>query len=292
MGPIPNGKMMAAALVLLAGAAGATGPPSGPLKKCPADSVVSGAGCMDKFEASVWRVPSSTTTNRALVLRIQQGKATAAELAAGGATPLGIGHNDDYAPCADSGQNCTDDIYAVSLPAVRPSANINWFQAQAACENSGKRLPSNAEWQAAVAGTPDPGGTTGRPTATPRARSLRSPPDRAAAASRRAVRSTWWATCTSGWRTGCRGRRHAARGDPASAQRATISAWRARRPPASPARCCAGAHTPAVRSPVRSRSSAPLHCRSPASPSASAALVETNGGEHSNFGWRPERRDP
>jgi formylglycine-generating enzyme required for sulfatase activity len=40
---------------------------------------------------------------------------------------------------------------------VTPSANITWFQAQAACENARKRLPSNAEWQAAVAGTPDPG---------------------------------------------------------------------------------------------------------------------------------------
>jgi formylglycine-generating enzyme required for sulfatase activity len=151
---IPNGMTVAMALVLLAGAAGAAGPPSAPLKRCPADSVVAGAGCMDKFEASVWRVPA---TNRALVARIQQGKATAAELTAGGATQLGIGHSDNYAPCADSGQNCTDDIYAVSLSAVSPSANITWFQAQAACENAGKRLPSNAEWQAAVTGTPDPG---------------------------------------------------------------------------------------------------------------------------------------
>ena len=161
MRPIPNGKMMAAALVLLAGAAGATAPPSGPLKRCPVDAVVSGAGCMDKFEASVWRVPNATTSNRSLVSRIQQGKATAADLAASGATQLGVGHNDDYAPCADSGQNCVDDIFAVSLPGVKPSANITWFQAQAACESSGKRLPSNAEWQAAVAGTPDPGSDDG-----------------------------------------------------------------------------------------------------------------------------------
>jgi formylglycine-generating enzyme required for sulfatase activity len=156
MRQVQNGIALAA-LVLLAGAAGAASPPSAPLKKCPADAVVSGAGCMDKFEASVWRVPNPMTTNVALVARIQQGKATAALLAAGGATQLGIGHDDDYAPCADNGQNCADDIYAASLPGVPPSANITWFQAQAACENAGKRLPSNAEWQAAAAGTPDPG---------------------------------------------------------------------------------------------------------------------------------------
>ncbi|MCI0454842.1 MAG: SUMF1/EgtB/PvdO family nonheme iron enzyme, partial [Candidatus Dadabacteria bacterium] len=32
-----------------------------------------------------------------------------------------------------------------------------WFQAQQACLNVGKRLPTNAEWQGAAAGTPDPG---------------------------------------------------------------------------------------------------------------------------------------
>ncbi len=79
-----------------------------------------------------------------------------AELTAGGATQLGV-TTDDYAPCADSGQNCTDDIFAASLLGMTPSAYITWFQAQAACKNSRKRLPSNAEWQAAVIGTPDPG---------------------------------------------------------------------------------------------------------------------------------------
>ena len=149
----------AAAVLLLAGAGSAgavTGPPAGPLTKCPADSVISGTGCMDKYEASVWRVPHPTTTNNGLVMRIRQGTATAARLMAGGATLLGT-TMDDYAPCADSGQNCANDIYAVSLPAITPSAFITWFQAQAACRNAGKRLPSNAEWQAAVAGTPDPG---------------------------------------------------------------------------------------------------------------------------------------
>jgi formylglycine-generating enzyme required for sulfatase activity len=116
---------------------------------------------MDKYEASVWRVPNATTTNRGLVASIQQGRATVAALAAGGATELGVRPPDDYAPCADSGQNCANDIYAVSLPGVRPSASITWFQAQAACKNAGKRLPSNAEWQAAVAGAPDPGPDNG-----------------------------------------------------------------------------------------------------------------------------------
>ena len=149
---------MSAALLLLASTASAQG--AKPLKKCPLDAVVSGTVCMDKYEASVWRVPGATTTNAGLVKKIQKGKATAADLAAGGATALGTA-SDDYTPCADSGQNCSDDIYAVSLPAVTPSAYITWFQALAACENARKRLPSNAEWQAAVIGTPDPGPDNG-----------------------------------------------------------------------------------------------------------------------------------
>src|SRR5262249_56395227 len=133
------------------------------LEKGPPDSVVSGTVCIDTYEASVWRVPNATTTNKALVAKIQQGKATAADLAAGGARQLGISFPPDYGPCGASGQNCADDIYAVSLPGVRPSASITWFQALAACKNARKRLPSNAEWQGAAAGAPDPGpdhGTT------------------------------------------------------------------------------------------------------------------------------------
>jgi hypothetical protein len=156
-----RGLTLSVALALLASTAVAAGPPGEPLTKCPADSVVSGTVCMDKYEASVWRVPNPTTTNKSLVKKIQQGKAKATDLATGGAVQLGIGFTDDYAPCADSGQNCSDDIYAVSLPGVPPSANLTWFQSQAACENALKRLPSNAEWQASVAGTPDPGPDNG-----------------------------------------------------------------------------------------------------------------------------------
>jgi len=131
---------------------------------CPPDSVMSGTTCMDKYEASVWRIGGS---NALLIRRIRLGTVTVASLTAAGATQLGKA-SDDYAPCADNGSNCTD-VYAVSLPGVTPSAYITWFQAQQACKNARKRLPSNAEWQAAVVGTPDPGpdnGTTDCNSAT------------------------------------------------------------------------------------------------------------------------------
>jgi hypothetical protein len=173
MRPVWRGITTSAALVLLASPAAAQG--AKPLTKCAPDAVVSGTVCMDRFEASVWRVPGPLTINKGLVKRIRQGKATAADLANGGATQLGV-VTDDYAPCADSGQNCTDDVFAVSLPQLTPSASLTWFQAQVACKNAAKRLPSNAEWQAAVVGTPDPGpdngttdcnsGTTAAPTPT------------------------------------------------------------------------------------------------------------------------------
>jgi len=137
-------------------------------KKCAADSVAAGTVCLDKYEASVWRIPDATTTNAGLVRKIEQGRATRADLTAGGATQLGT-ESDDFAPCADNGQNCANDIYAVSLPSEIPSARITWFQAQEACANSGKRLPSNAEWQTGANGTPDPGpdnGTTDCNSAT------------------------------------------------------------------------------------------------------------------------------
>ena len=83
MRQVSFGITVAAALALVAGAAGAAGPPSAPVSRCAVDAVVSGAGCMDKYEASVWRVPEPLGANRILVRKIQQGKATAALLAAG-----------------------------------------------------------------------------------------------------------------------------------------------------------------------------------------------------------------
>jgi hypothetical protein len=130
------------------------------VKRCQADAVLAGAVCLDTYEASVWRVPDPTDTNAPLVAKIRQGTASEADLAAGGATQLGVA-GDDYAPCLNSGQNCADDIYAVSLRGVLPSEDITWFQAQEACANAGKRLPTNAEWQVGADGSPDPGPDNG-----------------------------------------------------------------------------------------------------------------------------------
>jgi formylglycine-generating enzyme required for sulfatase activity len=96
--------------------------------------VKAGPVCIDKFEASVWSKPNGGTR---------------------------YGASSDNYPCADNGQNCKGRIFARSVAGVKPSRFITWFQAQQALANSGKRLPTNAEWQMAVAGTPDPGPDNG-----------------------------------------------------------------------------------------------------------------------------------
>ena len=130
--------------------------PTTPIRRCAADAVPVGAACLDKYEATVWRVPAPAAANATLVRRIQLGIATHTELTARGATQLGASR-DDYEPCADGGESCADEIYAVSLPSEIPSSRITWVQAQEACANSRKRLPTSAEWQVGANGTPDPG---------------------------------------------------------------------------------------------------------------------------------------
>lgn len=128
--------------------------------KCASDAVRVGPICVDKFESSVWSIDAA---NKALIRRVQHGKATLADLTAGGATQLGINSNDYSSACPDNGNACAG-VYAVALPGVPPSRFLTWLQAAAICRNSAKRLLTNAEWQAAALGTPDPGvgdGVTG-----------------------------------------------------------------------------------------------------------------------------------
>jgi formylglycine-generating enzyme required for sulfatase activity len=155
---IAGGFLTAGLAVAVMGVARAAagGLPMFPVRRCAPDGVLAGTTCLDRYEASVWRVPQATTTNVPLVRKIQFGRATQADLTAGGATQLGTA-GDDYEPCTDTGESCADDIYAVSLSSQVPSAFLTWFQAQEACANAGKRLPTSAEWQVGAYGTPDPG---------------------------------------------------------------------------------------------------------------------------------------
>jgi hypothetical protein len=84
-----------------------------------------GAACIDRYEASIWTARTGGTQITGAI------------------------------PCDANGQDCRGKIFARSVAGVAPRASISWFQAQQALANSGKRLPTNAEWQAAVAGTPD-----------------------------------------------------------------------------------------------------------------------------------------
>src|SRR5262245_23268379 len=127
---VVQAALVASALSIAAAAATAAavvGSPTIPLRRCAPDAVVAGTVCLDKYEASVWRVPNPTTRNGGLVRRIQLGRATLADLTAGGATQLGT-LADDYGPCGDGAQACAHDVYAVSLPAVLPSTYLTWFQ--------------------------------------------------------------------------------------------------------------------------------------------------------------------
>jgi hypothetical protein len=117
--------------------------------RCPPDSVRAGTVCIDKYEMSIWE-----TTDARLIRKIRNGTVTLADLIAGGAIQHGKSF-DDYAPgCPNDAAGCMH-FYAVSIEGVIPSGFANWFQAAAAARNSGKRLPTNAEWQVAALGTPD-----------------------------------------------------------------------------------------------------------------------------------------
>ncbi len=129
-------------------------------EKCPGDSVAVGPACVDMYEASVWEIPAAG--NSGLIKKVKEGKAKLSDLTSATAIANGVvqhgASSDDYgAGCPDTGNGCVN-FYAVSIAGVTPSAFITWFQAAAAARNSGKRLPTNQEWQAAALGTPDTGG--------------------------------------------------------------------------------------------------------------------------------------
>ena len=128
--------------------------------KCSADMMPVGTTCVNTYEASVWDIPAAQTS---LIKKVRDGKATFADLTAGGATQ--VSPSDSRSPAfpgtfPNTG-NWTAPLYAASIPGVPPTACVSWFQAEQACRPSGKRLLANEEWQAAAAGTVDPGSNDG-----------------------------------------------------------------------------------------------------------------------------------
>jgi formylglycine-generating enzyme required for sulfatase activity len=121
---------------ILVSRSGFTDDVMGAAKKCPVNMARVGPLCMDKYEVSVWSKPPEKN---------------------GRPQGLQFGLEPDNYPCSFDGNDCTGKIFAASVPGVIPSVYLTWFQAQQACMSVGKRLPTNAEWQAAAAGTPDTG---------------------------------------------------------------------------------------------------------------------------------------
>ena len=68
---------------------------------------------------------------------------------------------------AKNGQSAAPWV-ARSVAGYTPSTYLTWFQAQAACRASGKRLPTGEEWLAAARGTNDPGANPGSTSLDPR----------------------------------------------------------------------------------------------------------------------------
>jgi hypothetical protein len=120
---------------------------------CPSGMVESGSTCVDSYEASLWEV-----TNPNAIAMIKNGQIISApQLISLGAIQRGVfGVDYQTLGCHLNGGGCKN-LFALSIPRVVPATAANYFIAAAACRNSGKRLLSNAEWQAAALGTPDPG---------------------------------------------------------------------------------------------------------------------------------------
>lgn len=92
---------------------------------------------IDRYEASVW--------NHRDTPDVQYGKVE--DVAYPSTFPI----NGQY----------TSPLFALSVAHTLPSVSITWYQADAACEAAGKRLPNRVEWLRAARGTLDPGDSLG-----------------------------------------------------------------------------------------------------------------------------------
>lgn len=119
---------------------------------------------IDMFEATVWQTPDGSRG---------YGDSPVIPFGTGAAPdyPSGFPSNGQWAvpDGTASGSRTATRVYALSRsePASTsvperfiPSTQITWFQAQAACRASGKRLPTGDEWLEAATGSDDGAGTS------------------------------------------------------------------------------------------------------------------------------------
>jgi hypothetical protein len=74
----------------------------------------------------------------------------------GGTLGADSGSDTTVAACSEAGASTTSPNVDGAL-----LRGMTWFRAAAVCANAGKHLCTNAQWQAAVSGTPDPGASDG-----------------------------------------------------------------------------------------------------------------------------------
>ncbi|MBN4050311.1 SUMF1/EgtB/PvdO family nonheme iron enzyme [Desulfobulbus sp. AH-315-M07] len=132
----------------------------GALGVCPADMVAVGDFCVDKYEALI--VDGTFYNDGAC-----DGSCTEGSTCFG--SEGGVNPQDNYPVTFPDSGNWTVPLYACSVEGIVPSRMMTWFQAQQACVNSGKHLITNAEWQAAAAGTPDDSTSCNISTSAPEA---------------------------------------------------------------------------------------------------------------------------
>jgi formylglycine-generating enzyme required for sulfatase activity len=92
---------------------------------------------IDRYEASIWSQADGTGTQ------------------------YGLLSPSEFLPQFPIDGQYSTPLFAVSVANQQPTVYVDWYQADAACEASGKRLPTGFEWMRAARGTIDPGKSAG-----------------------------------------------------------------------------------------------------------------------------------
>lgn len=125
---------------------------------------------IDRYEATVWDNPDGSGAQR-------------------------FAATDDTTANFPKNGHVVVPLYALSVAGKLPSSSMTWFQAAEACAASGKRLPTNYEWQLAVSTIVDSGPVDGTINADRRCNTL----SLGARSTGNAIGSTRETSCVSRW---------------------------------------------------------------------------------------------